>query len=457
MATAGSVAFPPIGNPRKLVSRKSKRRKFRDRTQPEEELFEKTTVLVREDVFLMDNKVRRVQTNLLANSLTARLKKNLPEGVIENEAINKIRRDSFKDFQHLDNLERQYTSELHRESNRLDKETYQLLKRHKQLQKQSEMSRRKQDKLEASLRSRSGMSSVTLFPIAGESGGGESVVHRDTFPEFASVDKDDMSHVKVFKIKGVYMPTNKYSSRIEPLELSPRDKAALVKENTNIQDSLRMADNGTPVDLPSKSRMSKKGLRVSWSRQSRFYPEESLANESLLDEMSRTVTQMSFADSRTTALTPDQTVKPMTKRPDGFSNRVFNSRLSVRSDTFLIQNSKHFKGRRKIDTIGLTWKIPPAMQHSPIPECPSPHRHARMSISGVSHNLMPVTTAMQQQGRSTKKVCWQVQKPPPLKSLQMYQSWIEKLEQLKRHDRHYESGLPGIPNRANLSVMTQQV
>lgn len=445
------TTFPPIHRNEACVVLKSRRRSRRESKKKKEPVLGPITKeLVREDVYLMDNKNRRFNTNLLANSLTARLRKNLPEGVVENETIQKIRRDSLKDFLHLDNLERQYTSELNRESSRLDKESLQLLKRQKQMQKQSEIQRRKQDRLESSLRSRSGLSSASLFPLLTSNGYSSAEPEKETFPEFSTVDKDDQSHVKVFKLKGVYQPTNKYSSRIEPLELSPRDKTT--KEN-NLQESLKMADRDSPVDLPSKSRMSKKGLRVSWSRQSRYYPDgtsetDYIRSPSIIE--ARADTRISHADTRSDVNSPNREIG--TKSP---MKRTFNSRLSMRSDTFLFQNKQNYKGRRKIETIGLKWKIPPGVESNPVVEPTSPRPVTKQANhnQGLSHNLMPVTKALDKEGMSTRKKCWHVQKIQSVSTVEMYKAWLEKLEMLKTNEVKDRSR--NIHSRA--TVMTQPV
>lgn len=401
----------------------------------------KTTELVCEDVYLMDNQRKRITANLLANSLTARLRKNLPDGCIENETIKKIKRDSLKDFIHLDNLQRQFTSEMQRESSRLDKESYQLLKRQRQLQKQSEMQRRKNDKLSASLRSRSDLSSASLPPLLYDDRNQSVEPTKEVYPEFAGVDKDDQSYVKVFKIKGVYKPMNKYCSRIEPFEVSAKDKVNK-KENVSDQESVRLAVNEVPLDLPPKSsRMSKKGLRVSWSRQSKYY------NDIPPNDSARTDAQTTTYDLRPESVSPDQSVKAA-------GRRMFHSRLSVRSDTFLLQNSKTLRGRRKVETIGLQWKLPPRLPSHPVPDMDPTPQYAKSPNPGLSHNLMPVTTAMEKEGLSTKKVCWQVQRPQCLSKMETYKTWLEKLELLKSRES-VDSSLHHIPDRAHLSVMTQ--
>lgn len=444
-------ALPPISRNENAEVLRSKRRSRRESRRQREipVLGPRIKELVREDVYLMDNKSRKIHTNLLANSLTARLRKNLPEGVVENDVIQKIRRDSLKDFVHLEHLEKQYTNELNRESSRLDKESLQLLKRQKHMKKQSEIQRRKQDRLESSLRSRSGLSSASLLPLLTENGNSSLEQQKETYPEFASVDKDDQSHVKVFKLNGVFQPTNKYSSRIEPLELSPRDKTTS-KEN-NLHESLKMADSDSPVDLPTKSRMSKKGLRVSWSRQSKYYPDGTSETDyirSPSNAETRADTRTSQIDMRSDANSPERDVG--TKTP---TKRTFNSRLSMRSDTFLLQNKHNYKGRRKIETIGLKWNIPPGGEAHPVVEPTSPRTVPKTVTRGLSHNLMPVTTAMSKEGISTRKTCWQVQKVQSLSTIEMYKAWLEKLEMLKTNEVRDRSR--NIHSRA--TVLTQPV
>lgn len=439
---ATTRVLPPISNPQytpyehiRQKSRVSKWRKNKRKELSDQTVTHKTTELVCEDVYLMDTK-RRLPANLLANSLTARLRRNLPDGVIENETINKIRRDSLKDFIHLDNLQRQFNSEMQRENSRLDKESYQLIKRQKQLQKQSEIQRRKNDKIASSVRSRSDLSSASLLPILYDDGN-QSVATKEEFPEFAYVDKNDQSHVKVFKLKGIYQPMNKYSSRIEPFEVTPKLKPEK-KERASTQEPVNLADSVIPLDTaPKSARVSKKGLRVSWSRQSKYYSDAG---------GEETGVQPLQCDIRSETMSPDRL--PVSPR------RVFHSRLSTRSDTFLIQASKTFKGRRKVETIGLKWKLPPRTPSHPVPEMEPLQRPVKEPNAGLSHNLMPVTTALEKEGMSTRKLCWSVKRPQCLSKMETYQSWLEKLELLKSRES-VESSLQHIPDRAHLSVMTQ--
>ena len=422
-------------------SRNSKRWKHRQKEPPDNKLTLKTTELVREDVYLMDSKSKRISANLLANSLTARLRKNLPEGVMDHEHIKKIRRDSLKDFVHLDNLQRQFNSEMQRENSRLDKETYHLLKRQKQLQKHSEMQRRKHDKLSSSLRSRSDLSSASLPPLLLDECNQSVDQTKEVFPEFAKVDKDDQSHVKVFKLKGVYQPMNKYHNRIEPFQVTSKDSVNKV-EQTNGEHTARSVETMTAIDLgPRTSRTMRKGLRVSWSRQSKYYVEAPRM------DTARTDGQTAYVDSRSENTSPDASIK-------GQPRRMFNSRLSMRSDSFLIQSSKTFKGRRKVETVGLQWKLPPKAPTHPVPEMAPQVKPIREPNQGRSRNLVPVTSALAKEGLSAKTVCWQVQKPQRLSQMENYTSWLGKLELLKCRES-VESSLHQIPDRAHLSVMSQ--
>lgn len=428
-------ALSPLTRSKSFTGSRSSRDNRRDRRthrKVDNKLIPQVKELVREDVYLMDNKHKRLTANLLANSLTTRLRKNLPDGDVDNDTIKRIRRDSLKDFVHLDNLHKQYTNEMNREASRLDKESSQLIKRQKQLQKHSEVQRRTQDKLESSIRSRSGLSSASLLPLIMNNENTIVEKQKETFPEFASVDKDDQSHVKVFKLNGIYQPTNKYSSRIEPLEISPREKLSTMENN--IQESLKLADNDSPVDLSSKSRMSKKSLRVSWSRQSRYYPDGTSEVDSIRSPgpEERTDTRISQADTRSNTSRLDRTIRVKTP-----ASRNFNSsRMSTRSDTFLLLNKKTNNVRRKIETIGLKWKIPPIapVAHTVIQAIPLRQPVKAPAHNGLSHNLMPVTTAMNKEGTSTRKTCWHVQKVQSISTVQMYKAWLEKLDMLKNSE-----------------------
>lgn len=390
---------------------------------------------VREDVYLMDNTNKRLRVNLLANGLISRLRASIPEAGMDNHAIQKIKRDSLKDFMQLDQLNKQFTSEMNRASNRLEQESMKLLHRHKQMQKQSEIQRRQLCRLESSMRSSFESCSMSPLSLAIESGASSVGLENNTFSEFAWVDKDDQSHVKMFKHKGVFQPTNKYMSpsRIESLHISPRGRQT--ETDSNIHEASRTTDNESPVDLIPKSRMNKKELSVSWSRQRRIYTK---TNSEIVSAISGTVGDSSRADSHSNTINPENESKIK------FTARRLQSLKSAKNDMFLCKSSRNTQSRCKVETIGLMWKLPHEIGTS---EKTCKHK-SQSPFVGQSHNLMPVTIALNKEGLSTKKQQWQVKQIQSLSTTDMYNKWIEKIELLKSNES-IETGLQSLPNRRN--------
>lgn len=438
----------PKNKPKSSRSRRKKQRPGDRENKIVEQLsYPRIPELVREDVYLMDNKRRKVQANLLANSLTARIRQTIPAELnVKPNTMQKIRRDSLKDLLHLDNLNKQYTSEMNWEASRLEKESFKLIRRQNQLKRQSENQQKQFERLEAMSRSRSDLSSASLPRLVDSSASNllespEREVHSDVFPEFADVDKDDASHVKVFKHGGIFRPQNKYSSTID-LEIAPK-----LKNSNNLRDSLQMADNESPSDLPSKSRlsrMSKKGLRVSWSSNSQYFnntDEYNMADSPMYSQSDmRTPGLNSRADSR-----EDNVRTPSTTA----------SFKSIKSDSYLLKKS-FTKGRSKVDTVGLKWRVEPNtrnLAHNPA----SPHGRVRQSSGRLSRNLNPVTTALDREGTSPEKLRWHVKEVHSKSTMEMYQAWLQKVEMLRGNHDTLPAHINALPNRANLSVMTQPV
>lgn len=364
---------------------------------------------VREDVYLMENKSQRINTNLLANSLRARLRHSVPENVnVGQVAMNKLRRESLRNFVYLDNLHKQYTNEMNWESNRLDKESNQLVRRHHHLKKHSEQQKKNQEKLESQLRTRSGFSSVSLLPRLVDSSAStiETPVpekDKNDFSDFAFVDKEDSSFVKVFKYKGIFQRQNKYGNRNDLDLLKSKQSGATAQDGNDDSDS--------PVDLPYKSK-SRKGLSVTWSSQSQYYTN---AGNSDLDSKSpsrcdtRTETLVSSLSREINNDTPDTTI----------------SMKSVKSDTFMWRKPKYSKGKSNIDTIGLKWQVPAERKLD------KREKQPRNKILHV-RNLNPVTKALDREGRSPSRMKWQVHQVRSPSAMDMYLDWIEKLDNAKR-------------------------
>ena len=394
--------------PKQGTKSKSKQLKRRGSSSSDETVIgDPVKEFVREDVYLMENKAQRINTNLLANSLRARVRHSVPDNInVGQGAMNRFRRESVKNFAYLDNLNKQYTGEMNWESDRLDKESNQLVKRHHHMRKQSEQQKKNQEKLESQLRTRSGFSSVSLLPRLVDSSASGTVETPDQDkdkPDFSDVDfvdKEDSSFVKVFKYKGIFQRQNKYGNRND-LDLLKQAGAP----NHDANDG-----SDSPVDLPYKSK-SRKGLSVTWSSQSQYYGNE---GNSDIDSKSP-----SRCDTRTETLVSSMS-RELTDTPD-----TTISMRSVKSDSFMWRKPKYSKGKSNIDTIGLKWKVPAERKLD---------RREKQPRNRVLHvrNLNPVTQALDREGTSPTRMKWQVHQVRSPSAMDMYLEWIEKLDNAKR-------------------------
>lgn len=377
---------------------------------------------VREDVYLMENKAQRINTNLLANSLRARVRNNVPDNInVGQGAMNRLRRESVKNFAY--NLNKQYTGEMNWESNRLDKESNQLVKRHNHMRKHSEQQKKNQEKLESQLRTRSGFSSVSLLPrLVDSSASGtietpEQDKDKPDFSDFDFVDKEDPSFVKVFKYKGIFQRQNKYGNR--------NDFDLLKQSGAPNQDANDGSDS--PVDLPYKSK-SRKGLSVTWSSQSQYYGHEGNSDIDLKSP--------SRCDTRTEILVSSMS-REITDTPD-----TTISMRSVKSDSFMWRKPKYSKGKSNIDTIGLKWKVPAEGKLD------KREKQPRNRILHV-RNLNPVTKALDREGTSPTRMKWQVHQVRSPSAMDMYLEWIEKLDNAKRSPSSMSRSPDLKPSRAS--------
>ena len=421
-----------------IVTHRDKKTKFKRRdSSSDESISEPLKELVEEDVFLMDSRLQRMTPNLLANSLAARLRQSIPENVnVGQSAMNKLRRDSLKELVYLENLNRQYTNEMNWESHRLDKESYQLLKRHSQMKKHSEHQKKNQEKLESQMRARSGFSSVSLLPRLVDSGAStiESPLRQKTkenFAEYDFVDKEDNSFVKVFKFKGVFQLQNKYGSRNElPKSTKPGDNS----------QELTAVESDSPIDLPFKSK-SRKGLSVTWS-QSQYYSNTEGHSD---------------IDSKSPSRTDTRTETSMSREELGRTPVPLRPRPSIKNESVMWRKPNFSKGKSKVETIGVKWQIPAEEKQS------KSERRSRQNrpppLHGVSRNLVPVTQALDREGMSPTRLKWAVRPMRSPSTEIMYKSWVEKLEELKR-----TPGLPKSPDmkpklahQAKMSVVSVPV
>ena len=381
---------------------------------------------VREDVFLMENKAQRINTNLLANSLRARVRHSVPDNVnVGQAAMNKLRRESVKNFVYLDNLNKQYTGEMNWESNRLDKESNKLVKRHHNMRKHSEQQKKNQEQLESQLRTRSGFSSVSLLPRLVDSSASGTFESPDQekdkkpdFSDFDFVDKDDQSFVKVFKYKGIFQRQNKYGNRND-LDLLKQASAPPQEE-----------DSDDPVDLPYKSK-SRKGLSVTWSSQSQYYSNDGNSDIDLKSP--------SRCDTRTETLVSSMS-REITDTPD-----TTISMRSVKSDSFMWRKPKYSKGKSNVNTIGLKWQVPAEGKLD------KREKQPRNRILHV-RNLNPVTKALDREGTSPTRMKWQVHQMRSPSAMDMYMEWIEKLDNAKRSPSSLSKS-PDLKPRSRMSYV----
>lgn len=362
---------------------------------------------VKHDVYLVDKHGSRFKQNLLANSLTAKLKQNVPgELSVRKNIMNKLRRESLKDFVHLDNLTKQYGSEMQWQSNRLDNEGSLLIRRQETMKKQSEMQRKNQEKIRSQIRKPSiTQPDDSMFPNITKSSHSSSAMgmrtktqgHQSapllrnvdgiTFPSYP-IDTTDSSHVKVFKYHGIFQPHNKYTDK---RSRGGRESAGILKRNGDTPEyqilTLDINEQGLGVSTTQKKR---KGLRVSWSGVERDM------RDALLDDH--------LEETRTEGASTPNTVK------------------SVKSDSaVLLRQSK----RSRMEKIGLKWKLPPG-------EKVSEQRVVRSASSGkISKTLIPVSAGLNKTGMSETKIKWAVPQGNSLTTYNMYKEWLKKLDRVK--------------------------
>ncbi|XP_033734412.1 uncharacterized protein LOC117323348 [Pecten maximus] len=381
--------------------------------------------IVYKDVYLMDKAGGRFEKNLLANSLTAKLKQNIPgEFTTKTHLMHKLRREGLKDYVHLENLHKKYDSEMQVQTSRLDNESNLLLRRHEKMRKQSEYQRKNQEKIRSQMRN-SAMkqpdASSSVFPqikyfsqahAASHPPDNATVelhpshqletsgTHAAAFPSF-SVDTHDPSNVKVFKYQGIFQPQNKYSNRRNSVRSTGSGGILKRDMNTPEYEILTLSlDDGTESRASSKkSDKKRKGLRVTWSGVEREFEKGRQTQNDLASNDN---------DSR---------------GDDGAST----------SSTIKSANSScgiHYRQnkRNKIENIGIKWKLPPGSKQS---TRAVKSATAAYTTSSRSKNLMPVSGGLQQNGMSVTRTRWHVPSAPPLSSYDLYREWLHKLDKLK--------------------------
>ncbi|OWF46635.1 uncharacterized protein LOC110455467 [Mizuhopecten yessoensis] len=380
------------------------------------------TEIVYKDVYLMDRTGGRFDKNLLANSLTAKLKQNIPgEFTTKTQLMHKLRRESLKDYVHLENLNKKYDSEMQVQTNRLDNESNLLLRRHDKMRKQSEYQRKNQEKIRSQIRNPSMKqpnAASSVFPqikyfsqahAASQPPDAATVeVHPShqlenaaAFPSF-SVDTHDPTNVKVFKYQGIFQPQNKYSSRRNSQRSSASGGILKRDMNTPEYEILTLSlEDGSESRASNKNRNDKKrkGLRVTWSgverefERGRVNHEDTVSNDNEL-------------------------------RGDGGASTPSTTKSASSGYGLHYRQNK----RNKIENIGIKWKLPQGSKQS---TRAVKSATAAYATNSRSKNLMPVSGGLHQTGMSVTRTRWHVPSAPPLSSYDLYREWLHKLDKLK--------------------------
>ncbi|XP_060077667.1 uncharacterized protein LOC132557188 [Ylistrum balloti] len=393
--------------------------------------------IVCKDVYLMDKTGGRFDKNLLANSLTAKLKQNIPgEFTTKRHVMHKLRREGLKDYVHLENLNKKYDSEMQVQTNKLDNESNLLLRRHEKMRKQSEYQRKNQEKIRSQIRNPSlkqGDAASSVFPQIKYFSQAHAASHPPddatvevhpshqletaAFPSF-SVDTHDPTNVKVFKYQGIFQPQNKYSSRRTSVRSSGSGGILKRDMNTPEYEVLTLSlEDGTESRASSKNRGDKKrkGLRVTWSGVEREF-EKGRQNQDDLpchDNSSRG---------------DDVASTTSTTKSSGYGIHYRQSK------------------RNKIENIGIKWKLPPGSKQS---NRAVKSATATYTASSRSRNLMPVSGGLQQTGMSVTRTRWHVPSAPPLSSYDLYREWLYKLDKLKSpmEPKEFLKEVPAMDNK----------
>ncbi|XP_063429887.1 uncharacterized protein LOC134712358 isoform X1 [Mytilus trossulus] len=388
------------------------------------ETFYTVEEFVKEDVYLINRKTK-VDKNLLANSLTAKLRQGIPGEVAVNGGLmNKIRRESLKDLVQLNHLNKQLSNEMQMEANRIDSQSQQLVRRQEQMKRQSEYLRKNQDKIRSQIRGRSGNTSskVSSLPtlkmsssaytstalddehrrenLSRTSSRDSAKQRKDLKSNFnmfpVEYENEDPTYVKHFKHMGLFQPHNKYHHLNEKQfpEKSILRKSYFMPEyeilTLSMKDSDLNSEDGSSVSSKQDQKsQKKKGLRVTWTGLDRETDDRS-------------------ATTYYTSQSPTDSV----------------SVKSFKSDSNAQPVSFTKPGKSKLDCVGIRWKLPPQGMRSSLSAGNRPKR--------VSHNLHPCASAMNKFGTSITKQKWAV---PTMTSntstYELYKNWLAKLELLK--------------------------
>lgn len=401
----------------------------KDRTSSIKSELGKTKVYkVREDVYLVQNNV--VDKNLLKNSISNKLRQGIPgELCNRTEVVNKLRRENLKEYLRLSSLNKRFSSEMQMERNRISSEGHQLLKRQEQMRRNSDLVRRNQEKMKIVFENRKNSSSTlpqishrATTPVAkrvvvDHSNGETAFVKRldrpATYPR-VPIDKDDSTYVKVYKQNGIFLPQNKYPDKhsIAKPETSilKKGQTPMTPDYEDLTLSMNDLDTdgsvSSPIPSPKDVSKRKSARRVTWSGVDREKQEKAAPKSAV------------FARKTPEMYSPVQDARRE-------MNSTPCSQKSFQSDSALYKQMSYRKGRSKIETIGIQWKLPPGAKVE----------QSRSRSAGLlSKNLNPCSTALEKGGISVTRTKWHVPRIQSLESYDLYKVWLEKLERLKAGD-----------------------
>jgi hypothetical protein len=366
--------------------------------------------------------------------------------------VNKLRRENLKEYLRLSSLNKKYSSEMQMERNRISSEGQLLIKRQEQMRRNSDQARRTQEKMKLAYDNRKNSNStlpqishrsntpVAKRVIIDHTNGETAYVKRTdrpaTYPR-VPVDKDDVTYVKVFKHNGIFLPQNKYPDKHSigkpensilkkgQVPLTPDYEDLTLSMNDIDLDSNRTSPVASPKEVPKQ----KSARRVTWSGVDR-------------EKTDKDAPKSAAAQRKT----PEMVSPFQGGRSD--MNSTPCSQKSFKSDSVLFKQPSFRKGRSRIETIGIQWKLPPGSRV----DNPNPNPRSR-SAGHLSKSLHPCATAFEKEGISTAKTKWHVPRMQSLESYDLYKVWLEKLEKLKTGE---DQGIPMGPriSSSNRSILT---
>lgn len=353
----------------------------------------------------MDRTVGPLDKNLLTNSWSIKLRHTVPVDYLsKTKVMNKLRRESVKNFLQLTNSNRQFSS--HMQSNRLDKEGVQLVKR-RQSDSQNRITQRQKNNFNSSLRWPDQDVDIMLPKISHT----EPSLVADKVDRIGKIDKDDTTFVKVYKKGGIFKPQSLYLGK----QGYPRSPPPSRQSSQNF-DLISYDCSDDKIERNETTVRKKKGLRVTWS---------SLGNN----------------ESRQ-GIRADDTCSTISGRTDDVSTP--STIKSSQSESFIFRKPQYRTKRSKVESIGIRWNIPQEKKM----------KRMTTTLPGqLSKNTVPMTLGLEREGTSVKKLKWQIQRSNTnLTSTDVYKAWLAKLELLKNPIPPPEKTIADATKRVTIQI-----